>query len=172
MKGDIHNRRSRILMMEGANFTAGFVTALANAIVGCGKYEVDGLGFAEPVGIPLRRRREEVYRSVSYYPAPPRAPRDLKQAITTASALLSLTEVPDPVADDPHGVKGYLFRKVFWQNLHAAMRDRVGGHDLYHWHCFVPHYLPALDSLPPDARLVLTLWGSDVYRTYGVAEYA
>lgn len=166
------SRRPRILMMEGANFTAGFVTSLANAIVGCGKYEVDGLGFAEPVGIPLRRRREEVYRVMSYYPAAPQAPKDITQAIATASALLSFSDTPDPIADDPRGLKGYLFRKVFWRNLRSAMRHRIGGYDLYHWHCFVPEYLPALDFLPPDAKLLLTLWGSDVYRTQGVAEYA
>jgi len=159
-------------MMEGANFTAGFVTNLANAIVSCGKYEVDGLGFAEPVGIPLRKRRDEVYRVMSYYPAAPQVPKGLKQAIATASALLSFSGMPDPIADDPHGLKGYLFRKVFWRDLRSAMRARIGGYDLYHWHCFVPEYLPALDSLPPNAKLILTLWGSDVYRTYGVAEYA
>lgn len=172
MNSDTESRRPRILMMEGANFTAGFVTSLANAIVGCGKYEVDGLGFAEPLGIPLRRPREEVYGVMSYYPAAPQAPKDFKQAIATASALLSFSDTPDPIADDPHGLKGYLFRKMFWRNLRSAMRARIGGYDLYHWHCFVPEYLPALECLPPNAKLLLTLWGSDVYRTYGVAEYA
>jgi hypothetical protein len=172
MKGDIHNRRSRVLMMEGANFTAGFVSSLANAIVGCGKYEVDGLGFAEPLGIPFERRREDVYREMSYYPAPPRAPKNLTQAINTASSLFSFSDVPDPVAGDPHGLRGYVYRRVFWHDLRSFLRNRTRGYDLYHWHCFTPEYLPALDALLPKAKLILTLWGSDVYRTYGVAEYA
>src|SRR5439155_15363972 len=39
------------------------------------------------------------------------------------------------------------------------------------WHCFHPHRLPLLQFLPDNARIVVSLWGSDLYRTSGTEEY-
>jgi len=158
-------------MMEGAGFTAGIVTSFARAIGGCGKYQVDGLGFSEPAGIPVNDRREEIYGRLLHFPPPPKPPEDLSQALRTALALISPSHVPIPIADEHRGLRGYAQRRVFWQNFRSKLRERIRGYDLYHWHCFLPDYLPVLDFLPSPANLIVTLWGSDVYRSHGVAEY-
>ena len=171
MDNDPSTGRPRVLIMEGAAFSAGIVTSFAHAIQTSGKYHVDGLGYANPVGIPFDHPREAIYRTMSYYPPPPTAPKNLREAIQVASALLSFSRVSAPVANEPRGLKGYAFRKVHFKQLRGFIR-RMLDYDLYHWHCLEPQSLPILDDLPSDAKFIVTLWGSDIYRTCGVAEYA
>lgn len=54
----------------------------------------------------------------------------------------------------------------------ANHRRSLSGYNLYHWHCFVPDRLPLLKQLTPKSKLIITLWGSDLYRVAGVEAYA
>src|SRR3974377_363129 len=132
MKTEVGDR-PRVLMVEGASFAAGFATSFARAMGGCGKYRIDGLGFSEPVGIPVNDCREEIYGTLFHFPPPPKPPEDLPQALRTALALISPSHVPIPIADGLRGLRGYAHRKVLWQNLRSALSQRIRGYDLYHW---------------------------------------
>lgn len=171
MNSEDQNRQHRVLMIEGATFTVGFVTNFARELARCGKYQVDGLVFSNPTGRGVDLRREQIYQNQFHFPPHPRRPENPVQAMRAALTLSSPSQVPIATSGDPTGPTGYAWRKIFWQNLRSGLHDQIQGYDLYHWHCFLPEYLPMLDWFPQRSKIIITLWGSDLYRTAGIEEY-
>ncbi|MBX9628393.1 MAG: hypothetical protein K2X82_31630, partial [Gemmataceae bacterium] len=61
-----------------------------------------------------------------------------------------------------------LHRRWYARHLPAL----AAGSDLCHWHCADPEWLGGLRHVPPGVPVVLSFWGSDLYRQEGVRTYA
>jgi hypothetical protein len=69
------------------------------------------------------------------------------------------------------GLKSRFYRTLLWRRYRSQLGPRLAGYDLYHWHCFLPEQLPLLDCTPPSTPILMSLWGSDLFRTSGLAEF-
>jgi hypothetical protein len=61
--------------------------------------------------------------------------------------------------------------RVRMERYARSLTSWIGRYDVCQWHCFEPNFLPALAFFPPDAKIVLTVWGSDLLRTSGADSY-
>lgn len=68
------------------------------------------------------------------------------------------------------------FRRAIRKNLYDCTYSRkiaplAAGFDLYHWHCMHWDRLAAARYLPRGAKLIITIWGSDLLRCAGIEKY-
>ena len=172
MASEEPQHQSRVLTIEGGDFTSPIVARFTEEMRRTGRFRFFGLGFERASGRGFDRDRRELFEHLNFFPAAPATPRSLLDVLTMAADLAASPAPPPPLRGDPAGWKGYAARRVFWGRMSRRIRPLLGGYDLYHWHCFIPDYLPVLDWLPAGARLLITFWGSDLFRTTGGGEYA
>ena len=164
------SQRRRILMISGADFSGALVSRFAQEIKAGGNYEVFALGVQNSTGRAINAPLSTVFAGVSPFPAPGPPSRDFRAALQCCIDLLSARNVP---ALGQNGtLKKWLARRIAWGCYKRELPPLIGGYDLYHWHCFLPDLLPILRWFPKDAKLIISLWGSDLYRTAGIEEYA
>lgn len=161
----------RVLMVAGAEYVHSVVFRQVEHLRESNRYTFSGFGFGRPKGRSGHADPTALFDRFDAWPGPAAQPRTLKSRVQ----LL------------PHVVYGLLEKSVSresrtWQEraLDSATnrlslshyRSCFADYDLYHWHCFAPDRLPLLSRLPRGSRVIVTLWGSDLYRTAGIREYA
>jgi hypothetical protein len=162
--------RKRVLMIAGAQFTDSVVFRhTAHLKKATENYSFDGFAFdtgrTRPGHAPITEifdRHEPYPGTQGKFPLFPGLFRVIPDALATT--LASNPELPD-VWRERFGE-----RTIGWR--YASVRRALAGYDLYHWHCFEPWRLHFVRLLPPDAKLIVTLWGSDLFRTAGIQAYA
>jgi hypothetical protein len=160
----------RVLLIEGDSFTGPLVSRFAWEIGDSGTCEMHGLGFRIVDSRPIEVPREKAFRNFVYMPDAPKKPSGLIGAMHLTFDALRAAAPPEPLSGEPRGLNSSLYRRVLWHRYRTELSPVLAGYDLYHWHCFLPEYLPILELLPPSAPVLVSLWGSDLFRTTGVAE--
>jgi hypothetical protein len=169
MKTDRISPPRRVLMIAGAAFTDSVVLRQTALLKKDGGYRFHGFAFGTDRIRPGHAPVSEVFeRHIPYpgtngkFPLFPGVFRAIPDAIATTFSCNP--ELPD-VWRERFGE-----RTIHWR--YASVRRALAGFDLYHWHCFEPWRLHWAQLLPPNARLIITLWGSDLFRTTGIQGYA
>jgi hypothetical protein len=156
----------KVLMIAGAAFVASIIGRLARGLKELGGYRASALAFDRPVG----RNFEDPAILFDRYDVLPALPKLIKTPFGTASA--ALRAIPRPPGVSHKGFKARVVEKLRWRQMYRSLPELLAGYDLYHWHCFAPDNLLALELFPSGSRIIVSLWGSDLYRTAGLDNYA
>jgi hypothetical protein len=159
-----------VLMIAGANFVHSVVFRQVEWLKRSQRYMFSGLGFGVAEGRRGHAEPEMLFERFAQLPPRVGRPRDVKSAIGLlphmAAALISRPSLTECGTWKQRSLDRATDRRVrpFFQELFTAF-------DLYHWHYFGAERLSILRHLPPGGKLIVTLWGSDLYRTAGIQEY-
>lgn len=179
--GEEEAGRVDVLLIAGADFVAlenSFLLQLARVLAKSGGYRCTVRGtVAEAVHISRPEPRLGIVRAVPWHDLRANSMWSrlgLACAVAACSTPLGyrlLGGVGLPVT------RGMPFRKVVTERVRSlrcrrARRSALHDYDLYHWHFAKPENLFAIDYIPPGSPLILSFWGSDLYRTAGVPEYS
>jgi len=156
----------KVLMIAGASFTAAIIGRLANGLKELGGYRASALAFGQPIG----RNFGDPATLFDRYDVLPALPKLTKTPFGTASA--ALRALLRPPGESQKGFKARVVEKRRLRQMHRSLPELLAGYDLYHWHCFIPDNLPALELFPPGSKIIVSLWGSDLYRSAGIDDYA
>jgi hypothetical protein len=173
-------RMPELLMIGGATYTTRFVLDLAKHIHDVRRFRLSSLGLQDKEAARSEIPSDLFVRQYSF-PETPQRPRTLRQntglfGLALTAALLGGTLEPDREYSEGARVKRpfkrTIERRVQILRMQRALLPAIAGYDLYHYNCIEPSYLGLLSLLPPDKKVVLSVWGSDLLRTAGVSEYA
>jgi len=160
-----------VLMIAGANCVHSVVFRQVERLRKSNQYTFSGFGFGSPNGRVGHTDPSAIFDRFEEWPEPPGRPRGLKSAFQLV----------------PHVAHGLLGHRPPWEArnwkeraidsatdafCNTDHRKSLDGYDLYHWHYFAPDRLSLLKQLRRNAKVVISLWGSDLYRTAGIREYA
>ncbi len=161
----------RVLMVAGAEHVHSVVFRQVQYLRKSKQYTFSGFGFGKPQGRPGHADPGELFDRFDPWPGPASQPRDLKSRVQllphVAHGLLARN-----AARESRTWKERALDSATNRLSHSRFQRFVGNYDLYHWHCFAPERLPFLSHFPRGARVIVTLWGTDLYRTAGIWEYA
>lgn len=163
-----------VLMIGGAAYTTRFVTDLARQISASGRVTLSCLGLGDH-----EAARSEVDRGgfVHQFPMPPARPETVRQATRLIPALLRAAIMREPSGAahaSAHVRRPFRQTIARWMNAEqcrAALGGSLLDYDIYHYHSLETARMPVLWLLPPVARVVLSIWGSDLLRSAGTLEY-
>lgn len=157
-------------MIAGANFVHSVVFRQVEWLKRSARYSFYGLGFGASEGRRGHVEPEILFDRFDQLPAPVGRPRDLKSALELLPHVTASLSMRSSPPDDSTWKQRTLQRasdrraRPFFERLFTTC-------DLFHWHYFGPERLPLLRHLPARAKLIMSLWGSDLYRTAGIQEY-
>jgi hypothetical protein len=159
--------RPKVLMIAGAGFTDAIIGRFTSALTSAGRYRVSALAFSAPVGRSYGADPNVLFDHYDVLPAVP------KSAATPFKAgFAALTAIRREPGVLERTFKARIIEQLRFREMKRHLPELLVGYDLYHWHCFMPDNLPALELFPPGSRIIVSLWGSDLYRSSGLDDYA
>ncbi len=160
------SKRPSVLMVAGASFTAAIIGRFTSTLKAAASYRVSALALSEPVGRTYGSDPQTLFERYDVVPALPKVGR-----IPFKTAAAALAAIRRPPGRLEKTYKARIVETLRLRQMRKLLPGLLAGYDLYHWHAFVPYDLPVLDLFPPDARIIVSLWGSDLYRTWGLDDY-
>lgn len=157
----------RVLMMAGAAFVHSVVFRQTEHLRKDGRYRFSAFGFGVPMDRPGDADPANLFEDYHPYPQSIEKHRYLRHAASIIPAVLPSF---DPA--EPQSWRERVSERARHTYHGSSLRTGLSHYDLYHWHCFEPSRLPLIRFLPSDAKLIVTLWGSDLFRTAGLQAYA
>jgi glycosyltransferase involved in cell wall biosynthesis len=156
-------------MIAGAAFVDSVVFRMTEHLKKDSRYSFHGFGFETHRIRPGHASTGAIYETHEPYPG-------VNGKFSLRPGLFRV--IPDAIATtfsrDPKLPRSWSrrFGEYTLEWRYAAVKQALERFDIYHWHCFDPWRLHLMRLLPANARLIVTLWGSDLFRTSGVHEYA
>ena len=163
----------RVLMIAGASFTDVLVNQYARHVSAGSPHEFSALGLGNSAGRPAEPTTYRFAESRPF-PRPEWPPQGLKDVLGAVSALALSSPPPGGVGhlrDSSLPQKHTLYQRLLWGEYRRTLPRFFRSFDVFHWHCIDPSRLAALHLIPPGGKVILTPWGSDLYRTAGITEY-
>jgi hypothetical protein len=165
-------------MIGGANYTDSVVCSHAQHLQRFGDFRCSALRVDGGLGHP-GQFDASIFEDVFQFPMIEHAPRTMGQNVRLGCDLM-LAAIPSslrwgdrsvitPSKDSP--LRTQISHRVMLERYARALSPQIGEYDVCQWHCFEPQRLPALAFFPPEAKIVLTIWGSDLLRTNGANAY-
>ncbi len=166
-----------VLMIGGAAYATRFIADLSKQIRATGCFTLSSLGLGDP---DAARSQIESGTFTHQFMMPPelRRPRTLRDLNTFIRAVVGAAVVPEPSwAIKSRAQVRRPFRQILYRRLRAGQCRSVPGlfsrkYDIYHYHTLESSRLWLLWLLPADAKVVLSVWGSDLLDRAGALEYA
>jgi hypothetical protein len=155
--------RPKVLMIAGADFTNAYICRFTTALKTVSEYRVSTLAFGEQIG---RRYDADASALFDQYHRLPALPNAGHTPFRTAVAALAAISRAPGLWEATY--KARIIENLKWRQMKQHLPALLAGYDLYHWHCFAPECLRALELFPPGSRVIISLWGSDLYRTAGL----
>lgn len=161
----------RVLMIAGGSYVHSVVFRQVAYMRESNRYTFSGFGFGKPVGRYGHTDPTTIFDRFESWHEPNGRPRTFSSALRfmphLAHGLIGRRSVLETRTWKERAVDS---AKSGYSN--ANHRRALDGYDLYHWHCFAPDRLSLLKQLRPNSKVIMTLWGSDLYRVAGVEAYA
>lgn len=167
-----------VLMVGGATYTDRVVCAFTRHLIAARPFQCSvigmGQGDGQPGGVDL-----SLFNRVSAFPGP-RKPRlsvgeASRMALDFASCWVSSRVLAGGVdvlrTRSMSPLRSAVRRQMYDRCYARLLPSLVSGYSIYHWHCMHWDRLPAIRVLPKKAKLILTIWGSDLLRSAGVDAY-
>jgi len=171
------NKLSSVLMIGGASYTTRFVTDLAKQMAATERVTLSCLGLGDSEAARSEVDRGGVAHQFLMPPAPAR-PRTVRQAARLIPALFraAITREPSWAAHASSHIRrplrATIARRMSAEQCRVALGGTLHDYDIYHYHSLETARMPLLWLLPPNAPVVLSVWGSDLLRSAGTLEYA
>ena len=154
-------------MISGGNFRPDVTVGLAVQLSHRRNYRLFSLGipgFSES-GVP--KGCEVLFEEAFAFPGRAARPRTIDEWISLPYRLAVVRNTPPLLEGEPKTVTQRLAGRLTWHKSSAELPRILQGYDLYHWHGAFSDRLSPIRFLPAGARLILSFWGSDLYRTWG-----
>jgi hypothetical protein len=173
-------RQHEILMICGAIYSTRFVIDMARELRHSGRFRLSALGLGDPQA-PRSEIPPDMFARRLEFPSIPPRPRSLRQNVrivrwlvgTAYQRLSAGSEAPD--AADGSRLRRPLRRRIERRlerlRLQRETVPQIAGFELYHHHSLEPAGLGLLSVLPAPAKIVLSIWGSDLLRSAGPSAY-
>jgi hypothetical protein len=169
-----------ILMVCGAPYSTRFIIDMARELRLSGRFQLSALGLGDPEAARSETAPDVFARRLDFPRHPPR-PRSLRQNArivrwlvgTAYRRLAAGGEAPD-AADGSRllrPLRRRVERSVERLRLQRETVPRIAGFELYHHHTLEAAGLGLLSVLPASAKIVLSIWGSDLMRSAGPSDY-
>ena len=167
-------------MICGGTYTTRFVIDMARELRHSGRFRLSTLGLGDPQASRSEVPPEMFARRLEFPTMPPR-PRSLRQnarivrwLVATAYQRLSAGSGAPDAADGSRlrrPLRRRIERGLERLRLQRETVPQVAGFELYHHHSLEPEGLGLLSVLPAPAKVVLSIWGSDLMRNAGAGAY-
>jgi hypothetical protein len=158
-------------MIGGAEFTDSVVFRHAHHLSRHGGYRFSAIGLGESGGAAggrsVGREFDQAFERCDRFPHWKQRPGGAAATLRLAGDFVFAPDVPPLAAT----LKGRVEERLRWGYAARNLARLWRGYDLYHWHCFDPQRLGAVRLLPLESKLLVSLWGSDLYRTSGMPSY-
>lgn len=158
-------------MIAGANYVHSVVFRQVAHLRESNRYTFSGFGFGKPEGRLGHTDPNTIFDLFDRWQEPTGRPKTFTAAIRLLPHIANGLIGPRQKLET-RSWKERALDSAKGEYCNANHRRFLQGYDLYHWHCFVPDRLPLLKQLTPNSKLIVTLWGSDLYRVAGVEAYA
>lgn len=167
----------RVLMIGGAAYTTRFVADLSRQIAASGRFRLSSLGLGDTTAARSELDAATFTHQLTIPPAParPRTALELARLIPALVGAVAIREPSWAVSASAHVRRPFrqrLARRLGAQQYRSALGRVIADYDIYHYHSLETARLSVLWLLPADARVILSVWGSDLLRSAGTLEYA
>lgn len=165
----------RVLMIGGANYTDKVVYSHARHLEKYSEYRCSALGVGDGQGHP-GYVDSTFFENLYPFPVPDTSPSTFVGKACLVRDVLS-SFLPSnrrgnlPLATEELTWRNKLYKQMQMQRYAHDLPKLIQEYDLCQWHCFAPDRLAALAFFPLGSKVVLAVWGSDLFRTSGVDSY-
>ena len=160
----------KVLMLAGADYVHSVVFRQVERLRKSDRYTFSAVGFGKPGGRLGHTDPGALFDRFEQWPGPAGHARTLHSVIQLVPHITTAVLAPRWPGESRNW-KQRALDNAKSDVSSSKYRDLLEGYDLYHWHCFAPDRLAVLRKLRRNARVIITLWGTDLYRTAGIEEY-
>jgi glycosyltransferase involved in cell wall biosynthesis len=171
--------KPRMLMMAGADYVPdhpSFVS-MVHELARSARYSLNAFG-VNGCRASASQENQQVFETVTAFPTVSLRPKSIPEAArlirdALASAVRRWPRTQRPLLTPPSGLSraARLQYQILLERMNKQVPAATRGYDIYHWHTLEPERLAALAFVPPEAKIVLSPWGSDLLRTAGLDAY-